>query len=171
MVAGQTIYLTVHRETRQRSLLVRNEPLSKGGRALSNLHCGRSVDRYYASASDAAIPGASPLSCTSSVTREAALFLERGRKERINSSFRRDTGESAERVSEASTATAATAATASAAARGCRPTNGKDRRRISWVDFACGRSSRRWISPRCSALPRDSLSARRSLCRWHSRCS
>ncbi|KAL0105880.1 hypothetical protein PUN28_015951 [Cardiocondyla obscurior] len=27
------------------------------------------------------------------------------------------------------------------------------------------------ISPRCSAQPKDSLSGRRSLCRWHSRCS
>lgn len=98
------------------------------------------------------------------------FFSDAGERTRINLSFRRNTGESAERRTSEASAAAATASSA-AVARGRRPTEGKDRRRISWVDFAYGRSSRRWISPRCSALPRDSLSARRSLCRWHSRCS
>lgn len=106
------------------------------------------------------------LSCTY-VTRTATLGETRGRgglTRGINSSFRRDTGGSA--VREASSSSSAAAAVAAAATG--RPTGSPDRR-ISWADFAPGRSSRRWISPRCSAPPRDSLSARRSLCRWRCR--
>lgn len=44
----------------------------------------------------------------------------------------------------------------------------RETRRISWVDFWPGHSSRRWISRRCSAPPRGSLSGR-SLCRCWTR--
>lgn len=156
---AQTIRLTVYqRET------ILHCSLSK--RSLSSPFSSRQIyiavaqSTVYYRAQVASISVASPLSCIVDVTRTATLgHAEEGR---INLSFPRDTGESAERG--ASSASAAVVAVAMG-----RSTNSEDRR-ISWVDFAPGgRSSRRLISPRCWAPPRDSLSVRSSLCRWHYR--
>lgn len=127
----------------------------------SNLHCGRSIDRLLPHQN---IPG-TLVAVPPSWYIHTSHSRTRGRWGRINSSFPRDTGESAERRTAASSPPPAPSAATGRPAR----TNNEVDRRISWADFAPGRSSRRWISPRCWAPPRDSLSARRSLCRWHSR--
>lgn len=93
MVTEQTIHLTVHRETHRRSLLVRKRTTLEGPRLVK--FTLRSLRRPLLRVR---IPMDSPRCHVPPTSQRggAALPLGRGRKERINSSFRRDTGESAE---------------------------------------------------------------------------